>query len=330
MTGRAPLVDAVVCIPTFRRPEHLVRTLDSLARQRTDRRFAVLVVENDAAGQAGHAAATKVFAHGPLQGRCVVEPRQGNCFAINRAFASALSTHPECRYFLMIDDDELAEPDWLERMVAAAQRTGAGIVGGPVQPRFGPGARAGLDRHPAFAPAYDTSGPVPLIYGSGNCLITRRTFAQLGMPPFDTGYNFLGGGDTDFFVRARRAGISAYWVADAVITETVPPARTRLQWLAARGLRVGAINYRIERKHAAGGLAHAALSAKSFAVLGFSVVRGLVALVRTREPTIALHPILVALGRFLAVLGIEPQQYRAGSAGTRQLTARGPIAPDKT
>ncbi len=40
----------VVCIPSFRRPQHLRLTLESLARQRTDRRFAVVIVENDAAG----------------------------------------------------------------------------------------------------------------------------------------------------------------------------------------------------------------------------------------------------------------------------------------
>jgi len=41
-------VAIVVCIPAFRRPRHLRLTLESLASQRTDRRFAVVVVENDA------------------------------------------------------------------------------------------------------------------------------------------------------------------------------------------------------------------------------------------------------------------------------------------
>ncbi|WP_019904100.1 glycosyltransferase [Methylobacterium sp. 77] len=320
MKARATPFDAVVCIPTFRRPEHLVQTLASLARQRTGRRFAVVVVDNDAAAQAGRMAAEEVFAKGPLQGQCAVEQRQGNCSAINRAFTTALAAYPECRYFLMIDDDELAQPDWLERMVATALRTGAGIVGGPVMPRFEPGSRSGLDRHPAFAPAYDKSGPVPVIYGSGNCLITRRTFALMGAPPFDTGYNFLGGGDTDFFVRARRAGVTFYWESDAVITETVPLARTRTGWLAARGLRIGAVNYRIERKHVSGSLGLVALAGKSFAVLGLSFGRSILDLARTREPTIALHPILVAVGRCLAALGVEPQPYRAS---TPRLRTRG-------
>ena len=43
-----PTIATVVCIPAFRRPQHLRLTLDSLVAQRTDRRFAVVVVDNDA------------------------------------------------------------------------------------------------------------------------------------------------------------------------------------------------------------------------------------------------------------------------------------------
>ena len=74
----------------------------------------------------------------------------------------------------MIDDDEIASPEWLERMVDAAEATGADLVGGPVLPDFDDDLKRGLRRHPAFRPAYDESGPVPIIYGCGNCLITRR------------------------------------------------------------------------------------------------------------------------------------------------------------
>ena len=41
-------IETVICIPCFRRPRYLRRTLESLARQRTSRRFAVVMVENDA------------------------------------------------------------------------------------------------------------------------------------------------------------------------------------------------------------------------------------------------------------------------------------------
>ncbi|GEO99159.1 glycosyltransferase family 2 protein [Methylobacterium haplocladii] len=306
-------IEIVVCVPTFRRPEWLTRTLESLVAQTCRRPFAVVVVENDAVGREGVAVAQAFFASGQLHGLSLVEGKQGNCHAINAAFGTALAAYPAALYLLMIDDDEWADPDWLGTMVAAAERTGAGVVGGPVMPQIALGGSAALAGHPAFCPAFDTSGPVPMIYGSGNCLIARTTFERLGLPAFDVAYNFLGGGDTDFFTRARHAGIPFQWVQEAVINETVPLTRTTLRWLAARGLRIGAINHRIELKHALSGADRLAIAAKSVAVLGLSVVRSLRLFVKTRQPAFALHPIAVALGRCLAAAGIEPQPYRAAA-----------------
>ena len=219
-------IGIVVCIPSFRRPQHLRLTLESLAGQRTDRRFAVVIVENDALELRKRAGRHRIPRERQIAGLCVVEPRQGNCHAINAAFETALATFPAASHFLMIDDDEIASPDWLELMVRAAETTGADLVGGPVLPNFDDDSKRGLRRHPAFRPAYDSSGPVPVIYGCGNCLITRPVFARLGDPAFDLRFNFLGGGDTDFFVRCRQAGMKFHWAAEAVITETVPHSRT--------------------------------------------------------------------------------------------------------
>ena len=130
-----PSIEIVVCIPSFRRPQHLRLTLQSLADQRTDRRFAVVVVENDAGCESVPVAA-EFLGSGKSPGLCVVEPHQGNCHAINAAFETALATFPAAEHFLMIDDDEIASPDWLERMVSTAETTGADLVGGPVLARF--------------------------------------------------------------------------------------------------------------------------------------------------------------------------------------------------
>ena len=111
----------------------------------------------------------------------------------------------------MIDDDEIAEPVWIDEMVKAAREQRADIVGGPVLPIFPDEAR----RAP-FAiircsgrPSAQT-GPVPMIYGTGNCLVARHVFDGLAEPGLDHSFNFLGGGDTEFFTRCRRAGYTFY------------------------------------------------------------------------------------------------------------------------
>ncbi len=66
----------------------------------------------------------------------MVEPRQGNCQAINAAFETALATFPAAAHLLMIDDDEVASLSWLERMICMVEATGADVVGGPVVSEF--------------------------------------------------------------------------------------------------------------------------------------------------------------------------------------------------
>lgn len=296
---------AVVVVPTFRRPQMLRDTLVSLAAQETGVSFAVLVVENDK-DLAGQNMAFDMFARLRLHGTTIVEPKQGNVQAINSGFAAALERFPSATYFLMIDDDEIASPYWLDRMVAAAETSGAGIVGGPVTPVFDAAVKPGMQSHPVFWPIDAKTGPLPMIYGSGNCLVRRDVFGDVGF--FDVAFNFLGGGDTDFFTRARDAGVAFYWQADASITETVPEGRTRNSWVFKRGLRIGAINRRIDRK----AKPETAVLLKDAAILALSPYRFVRELLRTGSLLRASHPVNIALGRLLSIGGLETSQYRAG------------------
>jgi GT2 family glycosyltransferase len=171
--------------------------------------------------------------------------------------------------------------------------------------------KRGLRRHPAFAPAYQASGPVPVIYGCGNCLIRRPVFDRVGLPAFDLRFNFLGGGDVDFFYRCMRLGLHFHWVAEAAISETVPKGRTSLSWLITRGLRIGAINYHVQRKATPTVWSRIRLDLKLLAALPLSFGHAVRAVLIERKATIAMHPMTVAIGSALAAIGIEPQPYKA-------------------
>jgi hypothetical protein len=261
-------------------------------------------------GRASAPVAAEYLASGKLQGVCLVEKRQGNCQAINAAFETAQALFPAATRFLMIDDDEIASPDWLELMVRTAEATGADVVGGPVLPVFDDDSQPWLARHPAFCPAYDYTGAVPLIYGCGNCLITRAAFERLGGPAFDLQFNFLGGGDCDFFYRGRNAGLTFHWTAEAVITETVPQNRTSIGWIAKRGLRIGVINYRVQNKAAQGAAARARVFAQTLGRLPLSLLRS-ARLLTSSKAVVAMHPVLVAVGSALAAFGFDPKPYKA-------------------
>ncbi|MBV8849423.1 MAG: glycosyltransferase family 2 protein [Methylobacteriaceae bacterium] len=305
----ARAIEAVVCVPTFRRPEMLARTLSSLVGQQTRVSFAVVVVDNDNAAPQGAAVAEAILGKENLIGRSVVEPQQGNVHAINRAFSTALALYESAQFFLMIDDDEVAGPGWLDAMIKAARDNVCDIVGGPVLPVFESTGEA-RRCHPVFLPAYASSGLVKMIYGSGNCLITRAAFERLGTY-FDPRFNFLGGGDTEFFTRAKAAGLRFFWSQDAVVREVVGPERVKSAWLVKRGLRIGAINYTIDRLRARTHAQRLNVLIKNAGVFGFAAYRSVRLLFAGAPLLETLHPTVVALGRWLAAFGIYPEQYRA-------------------
>ncbi|GAC1549605.1 MAG: glycosyltransferase [Beijerinckiaceae bacterium] len=309
--------EAVICVPTFQRPHMLQRTLASLAAQVTGIPFAVVVVDNDSVGQEGASVAARYFREGRLRGLVAIEPAQGNCHAINRAFATALAHYEAARDVLMIDDDEIADPRWLAAMVSTAREQRCDIVGGPVLPIF-ESAHPPLAGHPVFRPAYSTSGRVAMIYGSGNCLITRAAFERLGSSCFDPSFNFLGGGDTEFFTRAKAAGLRFFWTQNAIVHESVGAERLTARWIVKRGLRIGAINYRIERLRAGTLGARAKVMVKNAGVAAFAGFRSLKLLLAGAPALETLHPLIIALGRCLAAIGLYPEQYRAKSHGSPQ------------
>lgn len=310
MAGQQPVpasIDAVVCIPTFRRPDWLRRTLVSVIDQHCDARFAVVVVDNDGGNPVGAVLATDLLGRSGLPHTVLVEQRQGNCHAINRAFGTALEIYPDARFILMIDDDEIALPGWLQAMIGLCRKTDADLVGGPVLRLFEVEPGQNVRQHPLFASIDGETRAIDQLHGSGNCLIQRRVFESMPSPPFDVAFNFLGGGDMEFFTRCRLAGRTTWWCAEAVAHEFVAPERTTAAFLTKRSLRTGSINYLVDRTHKP----LAAMLLKNVASLVFGLARGLGVLVRTRSPLLASHPVLMPVGRIMASLGLLPKPYKS-------------------
>jgi glycosyltransferase involved in cell wall biosynthesis len=314
---------AVVCIPTFRRPAGLKKTLESLAAQIGVEHFAVVVVENDAQKLEGKQVAEAVFASQLLSGLAVIERKQGNCSAINTAFRTARDSFPAAEFFLMIDDDEEASPTWLAEIIETARSTTADLVGGPVVRRFEGDASASLQKHPLFYSTITKSGEIASLHGTGNCLVRRRVLEALGEPTLDPRFNFLGGGDMDFFTRCRVAGFKSHWNQDATVFETVPVQRTKAKWVFGRSIATGVINYTIDRKRHPGRLGAAWLVLKNLISLGIAPFRAVRALLATGHWLPASHPLGLSIGRNLAALGLAPTPYKAAN-----VTPLFEIAPD--
>ena len=304
-------VDIVVTVPTFRRPAHLLRTLDSLAAQRTAREVALIVIENEAEERAGAVAAGPRFADGTYRGLVVVAHERGNCRAYNAGWFTALARFSHFAYLAVIDDDEIAPADWIERLVAAARRHEAALVGGPQWPVFAGAPNPRWTRHPVFAPHYRASGPVPALHSSGNLLIRRDVLEAMERPFLDPVFDFTGGGDSDFLRRARGKGFAQAWCAEAGVHESVPESRVTRAWIRRRALRNGQLSALIEHRSRAGQrFGHAITIARSLALLAAAPVRAALGLARTGVALNALYPVHIALGRLLSEFGYANEQYR--------------------
>lgn len=194
----------------------------------------VLVVDNDAGGPA-RAIVEKARASALHPIRLVEESRRGLCFARNKSLAEARGD-----WLALIDDDEIAEPDWLLQLVAAAERFKADAVIGTVLPLY-------KSEPPEFITASrmlehwlpETGSTVSVSNAlTGNAFIRRELLSRHGIA-FDPAYNTTGGEDSEFYSRFIGHGGRVVSCREAVVHEQVPAERMTEDYLRRLALRKG-------------------------------------------------------------------------------------------
>ena len=234
--ARDGVVQVLVAVCTFRRPEQLVALLESLVGQRLpdEVRVRVLVVDNSPGSEAEPA--VRRFAD-----RAVLDVIYNAYGATNIASGrnEALRLVPEDVDFIaFVDDDELADPDWLANLVLAQRRTSADIVTGPVLAIY-PASTPGWRRSDVL---YSVVGPDPGAFVeeavTGNALLRAAVVRELDLS-FDTTLGTSGGEDQLFFRTARARGARLWFEPSAVVRETIPAERLSLRYLLRREYRKG-------------------------------------------------------------------------------------------
>jgi succinoglycan biosynthesis protein ExoM len=222
-----------LCICTFRR-SFISETLASVARARVPpgADLRIIVIDNDdtptARDRVLAAAATMPhpvsYAHA-----------SGANISIARNAALALA---DGDWIAFLDDDEIADPDWLLALVARQRETGTDAVFGQSRATYGSGAPAWIVRGDFHSQCVTPRGGVVQTGHTCNALL-RWGNAPWRTERFDLGRGRAGGEDTEFFFRLRRMG-ARYAIADAsIVREDVPPDRQHLSWLLHRRYRIG-------------------------------------------------------------------------------------------
>ncbi|WP_434054200.1 MAG: glycosyltransferase [Roseibium sp.] len=221
----------VIAVCTAQRPNMLkacLKSLDSLIRP-DETELSVVVVENDAVPFFMGAAAAEVKAAFSVPVSFYHEPRRGIPFARNTALEAALEQGPD--WVALIDDDERAEPDWIEKLLTACKTFDAEVANGPVRRIYEKPAphwwKSQLLK-PRPTGTEITEAP------TNNVLIHARIVRKDGLGlKFDERLTF-GSEDIDFFRRTHAAGAKMIWVDDAFVEEDIPASRVTTKRLLSR------------------------------------------------------------------------------------------------
>jgi GT2 family glycosyltransferase len=243
------MADVVIAIPSYRRPKSLERLLRALENLHTHANATILVADNDADGREALQACETIRAGGyrwPID--AIAATQRGISGARNALIARVLEKHP-CDFVAMIDDDEVPDVAWLEKLLAMQAETGADAVGGTVHRVFESDPGAWATHCDGVSDVLHPAGPIAMLEGTGNLLIRRALLETLAEPWFDPDFSFTGGEDKDFFVRARNAGAQFAWAADAVAHDFVPPSRANLKWALSRAYSAGNSDMRVFLKY---------------------------------------------------------------------------------
>jgi succinoglycan biosynthesis protein ExoM len=235
------VIQIAVCICTFRRPDDLALTLRSLASQvlvsMAPENVAVIVVDNDPERSASEVCSGNGHA-GAFALHYIHEPQRGLSNARNSALDAAAASG--ARFVAFIDDDQMADPAWLENLHFRLKESGADAAIGPVWPAFAKIPPAYMIEGGFFAKSLPHSSGFTEDGYTGNSLLDRASEIAHDLR-FDSRCNETGGEDTLFFKALLNRGGRIAWAQRAVVWEGIPQNRASLGWLARRWYRTGMV-----------------------------------------------------------------------------------------
>lgn len=316
----------VVAVLTFRRPDLLAGFLEGYFRLNppTDCVVRLLVVDNDSR-ESGRETFVEWQDRIPAA-RYVVEPRMGIPVARNRALDEAVADGADALCF--IDDDEAPDAEWLTRLVACWKRSGATLVGGPVEVAQPPQAANWLQRvlnaslaararrkNRIAARAATQGGRFTVV--TNNWLCDLRWLVPAGLR-FDETLLMTGGSDTAFCRAADATGSRKAWAVDAVVRETIPLDRLSIRYQFWRAMSQSITHYHLKAKRASGG--------GRVLTVSIALVRAVLGLLLLAVPIYGVGSLAIAIrsmgwsaGRIQALRGRRSSLYATTTITTAEM-----------
>jgi glycosyltransferase involved in cell wall biosynthesis len=271
-------ISVVVC--TYNRADYIVDAMESLYRQSLDKQqYEVIIVNNNSSDNTAAICETYISEHMGTQFYFLNEPKQGASFARNTG--ASLSQSP---LLCFMDDDAIAAPDYLERIVAFFdQHADAGGLGGRIIPRYIPSEPKWMSYYVSslignFDYAKETvpfkPGKYPL---ESNMIVRKADFVKVSgfntALPGVAGTLRIGGEGKEFFFKLQALGNRIYYDPAICVEHVVEVKKLTPEYMyrVASGIGRG----EQVRVKAIGKMAYYRKTAEYFFKLGASVILGI-------------------------------------------------------
>lgn len=233
-------------IATYNRGERLAATLRVLLRQTLPTQlWEVVVVNNNSADDTLSLFGEFAEEFPGINARIVTETRQGLSHARNRGIAESRG-----EYIVIIDDDEEAEPEFLEQYFRLfEERPNVMAAGGRIVPKYESPVPKWLSPRTerAIAGTVDFGkriAPIPAgkFFGGGNHGVRRVMYERHGLYNTElgrTGKDLLAGEEKELYARFKATGAEMYYLPGAVIHHLVEPERLTPEYFRRLCRRIG-------------------------------------------------------------------------------------------
>jgi glucosyl-dolichyl phosphate glucuronosyltransferase len=237
-----------IAVPTHNRATTLAATLESVAAQHlpADLDADCVVIDNASTDDTADVV-ERIGTNAPIRFRRVVEPRLGSSFARNRAFDES-----SAEFILFIDDDAIAQPDWVAQILETMVARELDAVCGMVVPQWlqeppewlGPRLWVKLAVHDRRT--IENSAPQDTEnlanYFSANMGIRRTAVERFGRFREDLGVvggNPISGEDTELYSRIIAGGGRMGFAPRAIVHHMIPPERMNPAYLLRKSFAYG-------------------------------------------------------------------------------------------
>lgn len=274
----APKISVVVC--TYNRADYITDAMNSLYAQSLDKSYyEVIIVNNNSSDNTAAICENYISAHPDAQFYFINEPKQGASFARNTG--AALSRSP---LLCFMDDDAVATPDYLERIVSFFnEHADAGGLGGKIIPRYIPAEPKWMSYYvSSLVGNFDYAQEVALFKPGkypleSNMIVRKEDFVAVNgfntALPGVAGTLRIGGEGKEFFFKLQAMGKPIYYDPAISVEHVVEVKKLTAEYMyrVASGIGRG----EQVRVKAIGRMAYYNKIAEYFFKLGASVILGI-------------------------------------------------------